>query len=212
LARPRCGLSKEFYLMKKICILLVLFTVSVFSILAQSKHDITDYLGLTDSIEPKIKSVESKNLSSSTSQPVDKKSLGDFTTGDAVIDRYIEESCARHDIDPLLIYAQMKQESRFKRKAVSHKGAGGLMQLMPDTASRFGVKNLYDPKQNIEAGVKYMRWLLDKFDGDVRLALAGYNAGEGAVMRYDNRIPPYRETRQYVVRIIAHYERISDQG
>jgi soluble lytic murein transglycosylase-like protein len=135
-------------------------------------------------------------------------SLGTFSTGDATIDRYIVDSCARYNVDPLLIVAQMKQESGFKQKATSHKGASGLMQLMPATARRFGVTNIYEPQQNIEAGVKYMRWLLDKFNGDVKLALAGYNAGEGAVMKYGNQIPPYRETQGYVAKITAHYARI----
>ena len=83
------------------------------------------------------------------------------------------------------------------------------MQLMPATARRFGVTKIYDPKQNIEAGVKYMRWLLDKFNGDVVLALAGYNAGEGAVMKYGWNVPPYRETQEYVRRIGARYNTIS---
>jgi len=118
------------------------------------------------------------------------KSMGAFTTGDATIDSYITVSSARYNIDPLLIYAQMHQESAFKLKATSYKGARGLMQLMPATAIRFGVTDIYNPKQNIDAGVKYMRWLLNKFGGDVSLALAGYNAGEGAVMKYGNQIPP----------------------
>ena len=133
------------------------------------------------------------------------KSMGAFTTGDATIDSYITESAARYNIDPLLIYAQMHQESGFKLKATSYKGARGLMQLMPATAIRFGVTDIYNPKQNIDAGVKYMRWLLDKFGGDVSLALAGYNAGEGAVMKYGNQIPPYRETQEYVRRIGSRY-------
>ena len=97
--------------------------------------------------------------------------LGGFTTGDAKIDSYIIDSCKRYNIDPLLIYAQMHQESAFKLKATSYKGASGLMQLMPATARRFGVTSIYDPKQNIEAGIKYMRWLLDTFNGDVILHL-----------------------------------------
>lgn len=137
-------------------------------------------------------------------------SLGAFTTGDSTIDSYIEDSSRRYAIDPLLIYAQMHQESGFKLKATSYKGARGLMQLMPATAIRFGVRNIYDPKQNIEAGIKYMRWLIDKFNGDVVLALAGYNAGEGAVMKYGWQIPPYNETREYVRRISARYNSIKN--
>lgn len=138
------------------------------------------------------------------------KSLGNFTTGDSVIDSYIVDSSKRYNIDPLLIYAQMHQESSFKLKATSYKGARGLMQLMPGTAARFGVSDIYNPKQNIEAGVKYMRWLLDTFGGDVVLALAGYNAGEGAVMKYGNRVPPYRETQEYVRRIATRYNDVTN--
>jgi len=135
--------------------------------------------------------------------------LKGFTTGDAVYDSYIVDSSRRYGIDPLLIYAQMHQESSFKLRATSHKGASGLMQLMPATARRFGVTKIYDPKQNIEAGVRYMRWLLDTFHGDVVLALAGYNAGEGAVMKYGGNVPPYRETKEYVRRITSRYFSIS---
>jgi hypothetical protein len=138
------------------------------------------------------------------------KTMGAFTTGDATIDSYIVDSSKRYNIDPLLIYAQMHQESAFKLKATSYKGARGLMQLMPATAVRFGVTDIFNPKQNIEAGVKYMRWLLDKFGGDLRLALAGYNAGEGAVMKYGYQIPPYNETQEYVRRITARYNSISN--
>jgi hypothetical protein len=137
-------------------------------------------------------------------------SMGAFTTGDSTIDSYITDSSVRYRIDPLLIYAQMHQESGFKLKATSYKGARGLMQLMPATAIRFGVTDIYNPKQNIDAGVKYMRWLLDKFGGSVELALAGYNAGEGAVMKYGNNIPPYRETQEYVRRIGARYNQITN--
>ena len=136
--------------------------------------------------------------------------LKGFTTGNSLHDSYIVDSSRRYGIDPLLIYSQMHQESSFKLNATSPKGASGLMQLMPATARRFGVTNIYDPKQNIEAGVKYMRWLLDTFNGDVVLALAGYNAGEGAVMKYGNNVPPYRETQEYVRRISFRYSEISD--
>ncbi len=136
--------------------------------------------------------------------------LGGFSTGDPKYDSYIVQACLKYNIDPMLIYAQMHQESAFKLKATSHKGASGLMQLMPATARRFGVTSIYDPKQNIEAGVRYMRWLLDTFKGDVILALAGYNAGEGAVMKYGWNVPPYRETQEYVRRITARYASIGN--
>jgi hypothetical protein len=125
-------------------------------------------------------------------------------TQPADINAYIQNYCRIYRMDPRLIYIQMNQESGFRIKATSYKGASGLMQLMPATARRFGVTNIYDPRQNIEAGIKYMRWLLDQFK-DVRLALAGYNAGEGAVWKYGNRIPPYKETIQYVEKISYRY-------
>jgi soluble lytic murein transglycosylase-like protein len=133
-----------------------------------------------------------------------------FTTGDALYDSYIVDSSRRYNIDPLLIYSQMHQESSFKLRATSNKGASGLMQLMPGTARRFGVTDIYDPKQNIDAGIRYMRWLLDTFNQDVVLALAGYNAGEGAVMKYGYQVPPYRETQEYVRRITGRYSEISN--
>lgn len=138
------------------------------------------------------------------------KSLDGFTTGDPKIDAIIVEAGAHNGVDPVLLYAQMHQESSFKRSAVSPKGARGLMQLMPFTAARFGVRDIFDPRQNIEGGARYMRYLLDAFDGDVALALAGYNAGEGAVMKYGRRIPPYHETQEYVRRIAERYRLMRD--
>lgn len=155
-----------------------------------------------------LSSRNTKKVSSARIRTAMERSMGNFTTGDSKIDSYILDSSRRYDIDPLLIYAQMHQESSFKLKATSYKGASGLMQLMPATARRFGVTKIYDPQQNIEAGVKYMRWLLNTFGGDVALALAGYNAGEGAVMKYRNQIPPYRETQEYVRRISERYNTI----
>ena len=150
-----------------------------------------------------------KRLVHLTSQPIN-PSLGGFTTGNSDIDGFIVDSGKRNSVDPLLLYSIMHQESSFKPRALSYKGARGLMQLMPGTASRFGVANIWDPKQNIEGGARYMRFLLDMFSGDVRLALAGYNAGEGAVMKYGKQVPPYSETREYVRRIGNRYSMIRD--
>ena len=136
--------------------------------------------------------------------------LSGFTTGNMTVDSYIVESGKRNSVDPLLLYSIMHQESTFKPRAMSYKGARGLMQLMPGTALRFGVTNIWDPKQNIEGGTRYVRFLLDTFEGDVRLALAGYNAGEGAVMKYGYRVPPYSETQEYVRRISKRYDLIRD--
>ncbi|MEE4379407.1 MAG: lytic transglycosylase domain-containing protein [Candidatus Competibacteraceae bacterium] len=118
-----------------------------------------------------------------------------------IIRQYAQE----HRLPTQLIRAIIQAESSGKRRAVSPKGAQGLMQLMPATAKRFGVTDPFDPAQNIEAGTRYMAWLLDKFDNNLKLALAGYNAGENAVVRYGNTIPPYPETRQYVKRVLQFY-------
>lgn len=131
---------------------------------------------------------------------------GEFiSTGNPKLDEIIKTSAARNNVDPNLIVAVMRQESGFNAQARSYKGAMGLMQLMPGTARRFGVNNFYDPAENIEGGAKYLRFLLDKFNGDVKLVLAGYNAGEGAVVNYGYTVPPYRETRNYVKNISARY-------
>jgi len=120
-------------------------------------------------------------------------------------DEHITGAAAQYELDPDLIRAMMHEESRGKPGARSPKGASGLMQLMPATARNLGVKNIFDPKENIYGGAKYARQLLDMFNGDVDLALAGYNAGEGAVAKYGNKIPPYKETRNYVKNIRGRY-------
>ena len=112
----------------------------------------------------------------------------------------------KFDVDAALVSAVIKAESDYDPKTVSHKGAQGLMQLMPATAKRFGVTNAFDPVQNVHAGTKYLRWLLDKFEGNAEFAVAAYNAGEGNVWKYKG-IPPFRETINYVKRIARHFER-----
>jgi soluble lytic murein transglycosylase-like protein len=128
-----------------------------------------------------------------------------ISSGNTAIDAMVTEASTIHGLDPYLILSVMRQESGFNRNAISPKGASGLMQLMPATASRFGVRNIFDVRENILGGAKYLRWLLDRFNGDVRLALAGYNAGEGAVEFYGNRIPPFSETQNYVKAIYSRY-------
>ncbi len=128
-----------------------------------------------------------------------------WTTGSARLDSIIRQNGARHDIDPYLIFCVMEQESHFNTRAVSPVGARGLMQLMPGTAARFGVRNPHDPAQNVSGGARYLKELLGRFRGRVDLVLAGYNAGEGNVMRFGYRVPPFRETRNYVRRVGARY-------
>ena len=121
-----------------------------------------------------------------------------------VIDRHIKNASYLYDMDSALIKAVIRQESAFKIDARSHKGAMGLMQLMPATARRYKVSDILDPKQNIYAGTQHLRYLLAQYD-DVKLALAAYNAGEGAVRKYQG-IPPYPETQNYVKRVLAWYQ------
>lgn len=131
-----------------------------------------------------------------------------ISSGNAAIDAMVYEAAARNGLDPCLILSVMRAESGFRGGAVSPKGASGLMQLMPATAARFGVKNIFDARENVLGGSVYLRWLLDRFNGDVRLALAGYNAGEGAVEFYGLRIPPFAETQNYVRTIYTRYSNI----
>lgn len=115
----------------------------------------------------------------------------------------IIEAARRFDVDAALVSAVIKAESDYNPRIVSHKGARGLMQLMPATAERFGVTNSFDPSENIHGGTRYLRWLLNKFDGNADLAVAAYNAGEGNVWKYDG-VPPFRETVNYINRIAKH--------
>ena len=124
----------------------------------------------------------------------------------ASIDGLIEAFAAEHSIDAALIRAVIRAESNFNHRAVSRKGAQGLMQLMPATIGRLSVGDAFDPHENIGAGVRYLRQLLDQFQGDLTLALAAYNAGENAVLRYRG-VPPYQETREYVRKVLNQYRR-----
>jgi len=129
------------------------------------------------------------------------------TSGDPELDRIIYEAGEKQGVDPRFIHAVIWQESKYKVDARSHAGAQGLMQLMPATAKRFGCHDLNDPIDNIQAGTKYLSWLLKRFSGNVELALAGYNAGEGSVDKYDG-IPPYNETQNYVKIISKRYGKL----
>jgi soluble lytic murein transglycosylase-like protein len=116
----------------------------------------------------------------------------------------IYQTAVKHGIHPELVFAVAAVESNFNSRAVSEKGAQGLMQLMPDTAARFGVADPFNPADNVLGGVRYMRYLLDLFNGDSRLALAAYNAGENAVLA-TRSVPPYPETRRYVAKILKMF-------
>jgi soluble lytic murein transglycosylase-like protein len=127
---------------------------------------------------------------------------------DAPYSRIVETASRAHGVEGRLVHAVIWAESSYNPNAVSPAGAEGLMQLMPETAKRYGVRNALDPAQNIEAGVKHLRELLDRFDGNVELAVAAYNAGPNAVIRAGNRIPSYPQTAAYVPKVIGYYRHL----
>ena len=128
-------------------------------------------------------------------------------SGNCDLDWIIFQAGEREGVDPRFIHAVIQQESNYDPKALSPAGARGLMQLMPGTAKRFDCNDTKDEACNVEAGTKYLAWLLKRFNGDVKLVLAGYNAGEGAVDKYQG-VPPYPETQNYVNKIVANYGKI----
>jgi hypothetical protein len=130
----------------------------------------------------------------------------DFFAEQVPYGELIYEKAKKYDVDPALVAAVIEQESRFKPRARSQVGARGLMQLMPRTGRWMGARDLYDPEQNIDAGVKYIKYLNQRFNGDLRKTIAAYNGGEGNVQRYRG-VPPFRETRQYVKKVLKNYDK-----
>ncbi|MDD5036930.1 MAG: lytic transglycosylase domain-containing protein [Methylococcaceae bacterium] len=119
----------------------------------------------------------------------------------------IEAAANRYSLDPALLHAVIRAESAYNPEAVSNKGAAGLMQLMPATASRFGVRDRFDPEDNIEGGARYLSQLIDMFESDIKLAVAAYNSGENTVKKFGNQVPPIAETQNYVDRVLSYYNR-----
>ncbi len=124
----------------------------------------------------------------------------------------IKTASENNGIESALLHAVITAESNYNPKAISPKGAVGLMQLMPATARRYGVSNLYDPAQNVQGGARYLSYLLGLFKNDLRLAIAAYNAGENAVIRHGNKVPPFPETIQYVVKVTELYRKYGKSG
>jgi soluble lytic murein transglycosylase-like protein len=134
----------------------------------------------------------------------------EFFASEIPFGRLIHEKSEKYGVDPALVAAVIEQESHFRPRARSHVGATGLMQLMPRTGRWMGARNLYDPEQNIDAGVKYIKYLDGRFKGDLTKTLAAYNAGEGNVEKYRG-VPPFRETRQYVQKVMQNYDKRTRQ-
>ena len=161
-----------------------------------SRHNVSIFLA-----KERISRIEYEAPSS----PAARTKNADWTSGSPVIDQLIRTNANRVGIDPYLVFLVIEKESRFHTRAVSPKGAMGLMQLMPGTARRLGVRKPFDAAENIRGGTQYMKELMDMFGGKVDLVLASYNAGEGAVLKYGRNVPPYRETRDYVKTIGKRY-------
>jgi soluble lytic murein transglycosylase-like protein len=130
---------------------------------------------------------------------------------DLELEQAVSRAAQQHHVQPALLLAVMKAESSFNPTVVSKAGAVGLMQLIPETAIRHGVRNLYDTNENVIGGAKHLRYLLDRFHGNIRLALAAYNAGERKVDRY-RQIPPYKETQDYVKKVLVYYRSYKKDG
>ena len=176
--------------------------------LEKSDKDLADARAKVEEIAKQI--VEANKPAPVISAPdVASSSNESWSTGNSRIDGMIRLYGNQYGVDPYLVYCLMSQESKFASSATSPKGAQGLMQLMPGTAARYGVTNPYDVAQSIMGGTRYLKDLLQMFNGRVDLALAGYNAGENAVIKYGYTVPPYDETRNYVKLIIKRYGRLT---
>jgi len=153
----------------------------------------------------RIDHIEREELETTAESDSSSKKARGWTTGNAKIDGLIRQNGSKYGVDPYLIFCVMEQESHFNARALSPKGARGLMQLMPGTSARFGIRRPSDPAQNISGGTRYLKQLIGQFNGRIDLVLASYNAGEGAVMKFGGKVPPYKETRAYVKRISYRY-------
>jgi len=142
--------------------------------------------------------------------PVAKRRRPKLWTVRTRFDELIESVATSHEVDPALVKAIVQAESAFDPDAVSRSGARGLMQVLPETASRFSIENLSDPHQNLKAGVKYLKYLIEQFDGNLTMAVAAYNAGPNRVRRY-KRVPPYNETRNYLTKVMGLRIAYADQ-
>lgn len=185
-------------------VLIVLSVIITLSLPCSSQiytyRDKNGHLVLTDAPQGNHR-VRRKNRPNKTRQ-TRKNHYGSLVSKDHEINRLVEKYAVLHDIDDRLLHAVIRAESDYDRNAISRKGAMGLMQLMPETGKQYGVENFFNPEENIRAGAKHLKALLNRYFGDTKMALAAYNAGATAVDRY-NGIPPFQETENYVSKILG---------
>ena len=186
-----------------VCAVVVLLATSTSSVLGESL--VYGHVGPTGLVNP-------TNVSSDAPGPaVPRKARYHYGVTDFELEQAVSRAAQQHHVQPALLLAVMRAESSFNPTAISQAGAVGLMQLIPETAIRHGVRNLYDANDNISGGAKHLRYLLDRFHGNIRLAVAAYNAGERRVDRY-RQIPPYKETQDYVKRVLVYYRGYRKDG
>lgn len=175
----------------------------------QHYNVVNSELNTTNKIDTKITD-STENFEKIVSKAVDTKKNNSQNQNKSVnIDKIIQEKAEKYDISPDLIRSIIQVESNFNQNAVSHKGAKGLMQLMPSTAAELGVNNIFDAEENIEGGTKYLRQLLNMYGGDLKKSLAAYNAGMGNVQKY-NGIPPFNETNRYINLVLSNLPKPGD--
>jgi len=168
--------------------------------------DARGHTHLTDKPMRGMTLIKRYSLSTGRARPSSSSSLAAMHKRRDRLSPLIDRAAKQNQLRPALVHAVVRAESAYRADAVSSKGAVGLMQLMPATAERYGVNDRHDPAQNLRGGSEYLRDLLGMFENDLQLALAAYNAGENAVIRYGNKIPPYRETQNYVHKVIRFFQ------
>jgi len=183
--------------------IVTLMSTSTPSVLSDTKF--SDYSDYTDLMS------FTNGLKDESNTTVRRKARYHSGLADLELEQAVSRAAQQHHVQPALLLAVIKAESSFNPTVVSKAGAVGLMQLIPETAIRHGVRNLYDANENIAGGAKHLRYLLDRFHGNVRLALAAYNAGEGKVDRY-GQVPPYKETQDYVKKVLVYYRGYKKDG